>query len=117
MPRLLNAAVLLAALALAGCCRDTIREMASLKDVGAHEKTRHVKVSRESRAEGPERTERAAKVEKEDDDKDEITTGSIAQPNCQGQHLAYQATKEYLKNFGPKPPDQPGELGPCKPAQ
>lgn len=116
MPRLLNAAVLLAALALAGCCRDTIREMGSLKDVGAHQKTRNAKVSRETRGEGSERSERAAKVEKDDDD-DEIETGSIAQPTCQGQHLAYQATKEYLKNFGPKPADQPGEQGPCKPAQ
>jgi predicted small secreted protein len=117
MPRLLNAVVLLAALALAGCCRDTIREMGSLKDVGVHPKARAAKVSRESRAAGPDRTERAAKVEKDDDDDDEIETGSIAQPTCQGQHLAYQATKEYLKNFGPKPPDQPGEVGPCKPAQ
>jgi hypothetical protein len=114
MPRLLNAAVLLAALALAGCCRDTIREMSSIKDVGVHPKARAAKFSRESRAEKPDRTERAAKVEKDDD---EIETGSIAQPTCQGQHLAYQATKEYLKNFGPKPPDQPGEQGPCKPAQ
>ncbi|MBX9863287.1 MAG: hypothetical protein K2Y42_11095 [Hyphomicrobium sp.] len=116
MPRLLNAAVLLAALALAGCCRDTIREMGSLKDDSMHPKAHVAKVPREKRAAAPEKTERAAKLEKEDDD-DEIETGSIAQPTCQGQHLAYQATKEYLKNFGPKPPDQPGEVGPCKPAQ
>lgn len=43
-----------------------------------------------------------------------IETGGTPSDACQGEHIAYQATKEYLKNFGPRPPDEPGELGPCK---
>jgi hypothetical protein len=112
MPRLTSlvslAVVLLAA---GGCCRDTIREMASLKDgVASHSQARTATAKA-----APQRQEsRSATVVREDDD-EAIETGSIKTPDCQGQHLAYQATKEYLKNFGPKPPDQPGELGPCNP--
>lgn len=109
--RLKTAAILIVALALAGCCRENLREMASVKDVGVRSKERTVKAE-------PKRLPRAAKVEQDDDDEvdERIETGSIEKPTCQGQHLAYQATKEYLKNFGPKPPDQPGDPGPCKPA-
>jgi hypothetical protein len=114
MPRLLHSVVLAAVvLFLGGCCRDTIREMTSLKDMrGTASETRAVRAP-------AQRTGQTAKVRRDDDDDDEerIETGSVEKPApCQGQHLAYQATKEYLKNFGPKPPDQPGELGPCKPS-
>ena len=110
MPRLTHFVVLAAALMLlGGCCRDTIREMGSLKDDTMRPQTqRSAKAVRK-----PAST--SAEVDDDDDDKREIETGSVAKPDCQGQHLAYQATKEYLKNFGPKPPDQPGEQGPCKP--
>lgn len=109
MPRLTSFLSLAAALlALGGCCRDTIREMASLKDgVAPRSHERSAKAPRQ-------RDPNAAEVEHKDDD-DAIETGSIRKLDCQGQHLAYQATKEYLKNFGPKPPDQPGERGPCNP--
>ncbi len=108
MPNYFRAALFVAAVTLlGGCCRDTIREMGSIKDVAPRAPQRA--------AHAPsERTSQSAKVEREDKD-DEIETGSIRkQPDCQGQHIAYQATKEYLKNFGPKPPDLPGERGPCK---
>jgi hypothetical protein len=112
MPRLPASVVLiLAALAFAGCCRDTIREMASLKDV--REPPHHRRAV--EKADDGDR-ERAKAVEKDDDDDDKIETGSVdGAANCQGAHIAYQATKEYLKNFGPKPPDQPGDKGACKP--
>jgi len=113
MPRLFQIAVLtVATVALAGCCRDTIREMASLKDMRPQAEPR-----RSAKAPVPRRTD-TAKVQRDDDDASEgaaIETGSVSKPSCQGQHLAYQATKEYLKNFGPKPPDEPGERGPCDP--
>lgn len=114
MPRLTSlvslAAVLLAA---GGCCRDTIREMASLKDgVAPRSQAR----TATARATSQREESRSAAVVREDD-AEAIETSSIKKPDCQGQHLAYQATKEYLKNFGPKPPDQPGELGPCNPNQ
>ncbi len=109
MPNSFRAVLLVAALTLlGGCCRDTIREMASLKDGVAPA------ASRQRTAKAPaDRDTQSAKVDREDDE--EIETGSIRkQSDCQGQHIAYQATKEYLKNFGPKPPDMPGERGPCK---
>lgn len=113
MPRPLHVAFLAAALVLVGgCCRDTIREMASLKDV------REPKTQRSAKAPVKE-TSKSARVDRQDDndddDKSKIETGSIPKPNCQGAHIAYQATKEYLKNFGPKPPDEPGERGACNP--
>ena len=118
MPRLLQAATLLVAtLALAGCCRDTVREMASLKDVRETPPRRERSAAR---SEPQQETKRSARVDKDDDDDDDVSaieTGSIAKPTCQGQHLAYQATKEYLKNFGPRPADEPGERGPCTPSR
>ncbi|MBN8913302.1 MAG: hypothetical protein J0H65_14840 [Rhizobiales bacterium] len=111
MPRLTSSISLaVALLVIGGCCRDTIREMASLKDgVAPRAQARTATAT-------PRRESRSAEVVHEDADQ-AIETGSIKKPDCQGQHLAYQATKEYLKNFGPKPPDQPGELGPCTPDQ
>lgn len=124
MPRLSHAALLLvASLALAGCCRDNLREMASLKDVREAPPKKARSVAQSSRSEQdksePENDDekRSARIEKDDadDDASAIETGSVAKPSCQGQHIAYQATKEYLKNFGPKPADVPGERGPCTP--
>lgn len=111
MPRLSHVVALAAALLLlGGCCRDTIRDMASLKDGTVRAEPR-----RSAKA-APESDRKSAKVEEDEDDDDrKMETGSVAKPDCQGQHLAYQATKEYLKNFGPKPPDLPGERGPCNP--
>lgn len=47
----------------------------------------------------------------------DIETGTVSksgpQTDCQGEHLAYQATREYLMLAGPKPPSAPGEQGPC----
>lgn len=111
MPTPFRAACLAFALVLlAGCCRDTIREMASLKDGVAPAGERRARAASERPAKAAARTDRD-----DDDDEDKIETGSVPKPDCQGQHLAYQATKEYLKNFGPKPADQPGERGPCNP--
>lgn len=111
MPRLtFSISLAIALLALGGCCRDTIREMASLKDGIAPRAPARAATAT------PRRESRSAEVVREDDG-GPIETGSIKKPDCQGQHIAYQATKEYLKNFGPKPPDKPGELGPCNPNQ
>lgn len=116
MPRPLLAAgfLSLSLLLIGGCCRDTIREMGSLKDVS--ERPHHRSAAAAQEREDDSR--KAARVEKDDDDDDDdrsIETGSVAAPEpCQGAHLAYQATREYLKNFGPKPPDLPGDKGACK---
>ena len=113
-------AVSLAALLLllGGCCKDTLREMASIKDVVPRapqaEKRTQSKVSKASTT--PERATQAAEAEGEEKGASAIETGSVQKPDaCQGAHVAYQATREYLKNFGPRPPDQPGEKGPCLP--
>jgi hypothetical protein len=110
MPKYLQAAVLVAVLTLlGGCCRDTIREMGSLKDVAPAKHQRSAKATHE-------RDSKSAEVDRDDDDDDDerrVETGSINKPDCQGAHIAYQATKEYLKNFGPRPPDEPGDKGPC----
>jgi hypothetical protein len=85
--------------------------MASLKDVTQKPVKRSAKVERDQ-----DRDTKSARVDRDDDDDDDrrkIETGSINK-DCQGQHIAYQATKEYLKNFGPKPPDEPGDKGPCR---
>lgn len=110
MPRLpIIVSVAAALLAVGGCCRDTIREMASIKDgIAPRSQQRTAKAT-------PVRETRSAAVQRDDAEDDVIETGSIKKQECQGQHLAYQATKEYLKNFGPRPPDQPGERGPCNP--
>lgn len=113
MPSLIKAVALLVTLVfLGGCCRDTIREMGALKDVTQRpQKQRSAKIDRDR-----DRDTKSARVERDDDDDDrgKIETGSVNKPDCQGQHIAYQATKEYLKNFGPKPPDEPGDKGPCR---
>jgi hypothetical protein len=115
MPRLSHAVatLFLALPLLGGCCRDTIREMGSLKDVVERPRHRSAAVA----GDHEDRSSKSARVEKDDDDDDDdrIETGSVAaSERCQGAHLAYQATREYLKNFGPKPPDQPGDKGACK---
>jgi hypothetical protein len=116
MPRPFHAAfVAVSLLLLGGCCRDTIQTMGSLKDV--RERPQH-----RDAADAPEPSSNSAKIEKDDDDEDDdnkvVETGSVtgAEP-CQGAHIAYQATKEYLKNFGPRPPDLPGDKGACKGVQ
>lgn len=109
MPRLPHLAALAAAVIVAaGCSREAVREMASLKDTELRPAA-----ERSAQTKPEQRSTRAAEVESQGDG-DAIETGSIQTPDCQGEHLAYQATKEYLKNFGPKPPDQPGERGPCR---
>ena len=106
-------------LLLGGCCKDSLREMASIKDVAPRapqaQKSAAPKASKTSAA--PERsTTQSAEAEAEETGASAIETGSVAKPDaCQGAHVAYQATREYLKNFGPRPPDQPGEKGPCMP--
>lgn len=113
-------AVSLAALLLllGGCCKDTLREMASIKDVAPRaphaQKSAAPRVTKASTT--PERATQAAEAEGEEKGASAIETGSVQKPDaCQGAHVAYQATREYLKNFGPRPPDQPGEKGPCLP--
>lgn len=67
MPKYFQAALVVAAVTLlGGCCRDTIREMASLKDgiaPGAQQRAAHHTSS--------EHTPQSAKVERDDED-DEI---------------------------------------------
>lgn len=116
MLRLSHATILAVALALSGCCRDNLREMVSLKDTPLAPSERTVRAHpAKAAAATAEPPSRAARADRDDDadQADQIETGSIAKPECQGEHLAYQATKEYLKNFGPKPADEPGERGPC----
>lgn len=108
----------LTAIALAGCARDQIHRMASLKDELPETAQRSVAAD----ADKNEKDAVAKSAEHDADDKtsgkSDIETGSIdASTNCQGEHLAYQATKEYLKNFGPKPEARPGDIGPCHPKQ
>ncbi|AHB50469.1 hypothetical protein W911_17455 [Hyphomicrobium nitrativorans NL23] len=107
-----------ALLLLGGCCKDTLREMTSLKDMAPRaphaQKSATPKVSKAS-AKADTATQ-AAEVEVEDKSESAIETGSVQKPDsCQGAHVAYQATREYLKNFGPRPADRPGEKGPCMP--
>lgn len=108
-----------ALLLLGGCCKDTLREMASIKDLAPRaphaQKSATPRVSKASAA--PERAAtQSAEVESEEKGAAAIETGSIPKPDaCQGAHVAYQATREYLKNFGPRPADLPGEKGPCIP--
>lgn len=109
-------------LLLGGCCRDTVREMASIKDLvperGSQARTVQKSAPQKQAVAKPEQaseqsvTDTAAKT----DGTSQIETGSVERPeNCQGAHVAYQATREYLKNFGPRPADQPGEKGACMP--
>lgn len=109
-------AIAAALLLLGGCSRDTLREMGSLKDVAPPASRAQKGISSRGK---PARVAKSAEIEaaaEENDGATAIETGSIAKPDaCQGAHIAYQATREYLKNFGPRPPDQPGERGPCLP--
>jgi membrane protein required for beta-lactamase induction len=107
MPRLHHLLVLpLCALALAGCCRDTFREMAKYTLRPDAEPVR--------KAERRSSEHRAKSVAAS---ASEIETGSVKEqspgPDCQGEHLAYQATREYLMLVGPKPQGAAGEQGPC----
>lgn len=111
MPRLFHLTALAAVLLFAGACtRDAVREMGSLKDTELRPAHRTVDRGHERAA----KTAGASAEIEHENDADAIETGSIDTPDCQGEHIAYQATKEYLKNFGPRPPDQPGERGPCR---
>lgn len=116
-------AVAAVVLLLGGCCRDTLREMASIKDV-VPERSSYERAPQKRAAAKPaepatkpaEPATKAAAAEAGAEGASQIETGSIKRPeNCQGAHVAYQATREYLKNFGPRPPDQPGEKGACMP--
>lgn len=114
----------LTAIALAGCARDQIHRMASLKDDMPETAQRSV-AAEADKADKNDKNEKDAVAKSAEHDADDktsgktdIETGSIdASANCQGEHLAYQATKEYLKNFGPKPEARPGDIGPCHPKQ
>ncbi len=109
MPRLSHLVLIVVAIFAAGCTREAVREMGSLKDDQLAPAKRSV-----GTASLPKAETKAAEVEAQGD-AEPLETGSIAeQPDCQGEHLAYQRTKEYLKNFGPKPADLPGERGPCR---
>jgi hypothetical protein len=111
MPKLQHLLVLpLCAMALSGCCRDTFREMAkytTLRPDGEPTK----KVSRKESSSGEHRAKSVA-ASASDVETGSVTTSSN-QPDCQGEHLAYQATREYLMLAGPKPKSAPGEQGPC----
>ena len=103
-------------LALAGCTREAVRDMGSLKDDRYEAAVvRASKTAEGVTADKASVTKSAGAEDDEDDDK-KIETGSISkdEAECQGEHIAYQATREYLKNFGPRPPDLPGEKGPCR---
>ncbi|WP_072396593.1 hypothetical protein [Hyphomicrobium sp. CS1GBMeth3] len=107
MPRLSPFILVAVAIFAAGCTREAVREMGSLKDD-------QIAPAKRSAETASSRKTEAAEVEAQGDG-DALETGSIDKIDCQGEHLAYQATKEYLKNFGPKPQDLPGERGPCRP--
>lgn len=127
------ALALAAAIALlaGGCARETLREMGSLKDglpppaerhSAGHERAERMKtaVKPGSDEDAAETQEDIAETEKTREGESEIETGSVSDEetrpaNCQGAHVAYQATRQYLKNFGPRPQDLPGEKGPCLP--
>lgn len=106
------AALAVALVFLGGCCRDTVREMASIKDGTLRpQKERSVKAATAKAA-----TQSAAADLDDSASEVPLETGSVPKPNCQGAHIAYQATREYLKNFGARPPDEPGDMGACNPA-
>lgn len=118
----IQALALAAAVALVagGCARETLREMGSLKDGLPAPVERRSAETSSAKAGQDEKAAHEVAADGEAASDDAIETGSIpdsdARPaNCQGAHVAYQATREYLKNFGPRPADQPGEKGPCIP--
>ena len=94
------------ALGLTGCCRDSFREMARYTLRPDAEP-----VKKAERRSGERRAKSVAASASE------IETGSVKEqgpgPDCQGEHLAYQATREYLMLVGPKPQGAAGEQGPC----
>ncbi len=109
-------------LLLGGCCRDSLREMVSIKDLaperGAQARTVQKSAPQKQAVAKPEQTseQSVADTPAAPEGEAQIETGSVERPeNCQGAHVAYQATREYLKNFGPRPADQPGEKGACMP--
>lgn len=107
MPRPLHLiSISLVALALTGCCRETFREMARASVKQKPDQERRVSAER-SKAVARSTSASASEIE----------TGSVAEKeiDCQGEHLAYQATREYLKMVGPKPPSAAGDEGPCAP--
>lgn len=120
MPTPFHALAVSAAIALlvGGCARETLREMGSLKDAApehVHRQSAEKTSARTEQAEGATQSA-VAGADSEAEGESQIETGSVKRPeNCQGAHVAYQATREYLKNFGPRPPDLPGEKGPCIP--
>lgn len=99
------------AVGLSACCRDSFREMTkyTLKPDAERPVERSVKKAQRKTSEHHAKSV-AASVS-------DIETGSVKEtskaPDCQGEHLAYQATREYLMLAGPKPPSAPGEQGPC----
>jgi hypothetical protein len=108
MPRLHHLLVLpLCALALSGCCRDTIRELSRYTLRPDAEPAKKV-----SRRESGEHRAKSVAASASDLETGSVSKSSI-ETDCQGEHLAYQATREYLKMVGPKPPSAPGEQGPC----
>lgn len=125
----IHALALAAAVALlaGGCARETLREMGSLKDGLPTPAERQSAESASARAEQDEEAVHEVAVDGEtgrgsaiDGRGSAIETGTLPDAdargaNCQGAHVAYQATREYLKNFGPRPQDLPGEKGPCLP--
>ncbi len=110
-------AAFVAALAMGGCTKEDVRLFKlytfQLDDAPKKAPRRHV-------AKAPSNDNDVEKKVAEDaaagaaSGTSAIETGSTSSDACQGEHIAYQATKEYLKNFGPKPADEPGEIGPCK---
>lgn len=120
--------VLSSMLIFSGCSRDHVREMSSLKDAPppagktnaaaaeADAQDRNAYQAAREQAEEAKEKARELAEDKAERREGDIETGSVEKSgDCQGPHIAYQATKDYLKNFGPKPADAPGEKGPCVP--
>lgn len=116
----------IAAFAVTGCARDTLRQMPSLKDTSvtpASKKRDRSAQASEDKAVSKAETE-TADAEDEAEKRavseavkgeSKIETGSTtAEQECQGAHIAYQATRRYIKDFGPRPEDEPGSPGPCQ---
>lgn len=112
-------AAIVAALAMGGCSKEDIRlfKLYTFQLDDAPKKAPRKQTAR-APSNDNEAEKKAAAAAAADAGTSDIETGSTTpQATCQGEHIAYQATKEYLKNFGPKPADEPGEVGPCKSSQ
>jgi len=109
-------AVAIAVMALTACSRDAMRAVTSLKDSPDHAQQQSSSDTgvKSDAIEKKAVSAAAAAGGSAGNSKASIETGSVTPRDCQGEHIAYQATKEYLKNFGPKPPSEPGERGPCR---